>query len=116
MSHPHINLQPYQTADDTPTVTFVTAESSVAVPYHRVRELCIDPEGRRIVVAFDSREAVVGGSALGRLWRELRAFRVREIAINAGAAARQLEGEACCVRSIELKDKEPPDDAVDAGV
>ena len=97
---------PYQTDDNTPTLTLVTADGSTAFPYHLVRSMRLGTDASRIDIDLDEKTVAVCGSGLGKLWRELRAYRVREISVNGGDAARQLGEGRVLVTSIELQDTE----------
>ena len=101
------HADPYQIDDNSPTLTFVTGDQTLAIPYHLVRAMHLGGDGRKIVIDYDEREIAVRGSALERLWKELRAFRVREVSINAGEAGKAVGGKAerALVESIEIADK-----------
>lgn len=98
---------PYQIDDNSPTLTFVAADQTLALPYHLVRSMHLGSDGRKIVIDYDEREVAVRGSTLERLWKELRAFRVREVSINAGEAGKAVGGKAerALVEAIEIADK-----------
>lgn len=100
--------QPYQTDTDPPTLIFYAAESTIALPYHLLRSLHF--ADRSIRLEYGDYEIGIHGTALGKLWKELRAYRVREIVVTEGAAAKAL-GEStskCQIQRIEIErtDKE----------
>ena len=98
----------YQIDDDPPTLTLVADDQTIAFPYHLVRALRMDTGGHEIVIDYDEHEVRVRGSGLGRLWKELRSFRVREVSINGGAAARAVGGRGArtFVESIRIVARE----------
>ena len=101
---------PYQSDDDHPTLSYVTAKGTLALPYHLVRELRFDSAARQIRIGYDDYNVAVSGANLNRLWKELRAFRVKEIAINAGEAGKALGPESgkCLVNGIRIEQKADP--------
>jgi|GEM_PF-2777135 len=84
----------YQTDHDPPTLTFCTGETTLALPYHLLRSLHLRETG--IFLDYSGYEITVRGTALGKLWKELRAYRVKEIAVTRAAAEKLGGGSACC--------------------
>lgn len=107
------HADPYQIDDNSPTLTFVAGDQTLALPYHLVRAMHLGGDGRKIAIDFDEREVTVRGSSLDRLWKELRAFRVREVSINAGEAGKAIGGKAerALVEMIEIAEKADGSDA-----
>jgi len=100
------NTDPYQVDDNTPTLTLVASDQTLALPYHLVRAMRLGSD--RIAIDYDDLEVTVRGTALERLWKELRAFRVREILINGGGAAKAIGKSAgrALVESIQIDAKD----------
>jgi hypothetical protein len=94
--------------EDHPTLTYRAEDRILALPYHLVRFIELEPNETRILVGYDDHEVGIRGKHLGRLWRELCAFRLKEITINGGAAAKALgaTAERCLVERIEIEIKE----------
>lgn len=94
----------YQIDDDPPTLTYCAPDITLALPYHLVRSMQLGEEENRVVVEYDDYTATISGGNLGRLWRELRAYRLKEISINGGAAAKALRQhtERCLVETITI--------------
>ena len=95
----------YQTDNDPPTLTYCAPDTTLALPYHLVRSIQLGKDEAEVVVNYDDYTATITGANLGRLWRELRAYQLREIAINGGVPARALgSGSArCLVEGIEVR-------------
>ena len=93
--------------EDHPTLTYRADERILTLPYHLVRTIDVDPGETRVVVAYDDQEVSVSGKHLGRLWRELCAFRLKEISINGAGAAKALgeSAERCLVERIDIETK-----------
>ena len=109
--HPHAN-QAYETSDAPQTVAFYATDSTIALPYHLLRSIHLS--AHQIRIEFNDYIVTVGGTALGKLWRELCAYRVKEIAINRSATG-ELSAKAanrCSVAKIEITPKadELPED------
>jgi len=102
--------EPYQTDDNTPTLTLVTGHESIAFPYHLVRSMQLGDSAKRIVIDLDDQTVTIAGSKLGKLWRELRAYRIKEISPNAGEAAKAVSSklERAIVEDIAITLKEEP--------
>ena len=66
------------------------------------KKLGLSENGVEIAVSYDEFDVKIRGRHLHRLWRELRAFRVKEVSLNGGAAVTSLGGaaERCFVESI----------------
>lgn len=98
----------YQTDDDPPTLTYCVADTILALPYHLVRSMQLGKDETRVEVAYDDYTAMIIGTNLGRLWRELRVYRVREIVVNGGAPAKALGSESgrCLVEGINVRRRE----------
>lgn len=97
------------TTDDRPhMLAYGTAEDSVALPYSRVKTISLGPDESRIDIDYRNHEVRITGTNLGKLWRELRAYRVTEVSINAGAVGKALgdNSEHCLVESIEIRSKD----------
>ena len=94
--------------EDHPTLTYRAEERILALPYHLVRFIELEPNETRIQVGYDDHEVRILGRYLGRLWRELCAFRLKEVTINGGAAAKALgaAAERCLVERIEFETPE----------
>jgi len=95
---------PFDTEADTPTFTVCSGERTLAIPYINVKsleltdnEICIDTAGFLIRVV---------GSELGRLWKDLRLYRVLEIGVTVGKASKALGDQVkrCAVDEIEITD------------
>ena len=101
--------EPYQVDDNTPTFTLVIGSEDIAFPYHLVRSMQLGREAKRIDVDLDEFAITIKGSKLGKLWRELRAYRIKEVETNAGEAAKAVGSESnrAIVESIEVSGKEP---------
>jgi len=91
--------------EDHPTLTYRSGDRILALPYHIVRSLDLDPDETRIVVGYDDHKVTIRGKHLGRLWRELCAFRLKEITINGAGAAKSLgdRAERCLVEGIDIE-------------
>ena len=76
------HTDPYQTDDNTPTLTLVTGATSTALSYHLVRSMQLGESAQRIDIDFDEQTAAICGSWLGKLWRELRTYRVKEVSVT----------------------------------
>lgn len=104
----------YQIDDDPPTLTYYAPNNTLALPYHLVRSMQLGEGETRIVVEYDDYTAAVAGANLGRLWHELRAYRLKEVSINGGAAGKALrqEIERCLVETITIarRDADEPND------
>ncbi len=102
------HTEPYQTDENTPTLSLVTGSEDTAFPYHLVRSMQLDGEARRIAIDLDEYAITIKGSNLGKLWRELRAYRVKEVSTNTGEAARAVGSKAnrVIVESITILTKE----------
>jgi hypothetical protein len=94
----------YQVDDDPPTLTYCAPDMTLALPYHLVRSMQLGKDADRVVVEYDDYTATISGGNLGRLWRELRAYRLKEVSINGGAAARAIrqKTERCLVETITI--------------
>ena len=108
---PHPN-EAYETTDAPQTVAFYATDTTIALPYHLLRSIHL--EAREIRIEFSDYVVTVGGTTLGKLWRELCAYRVKEITINRNAPG-ELSAKAanrCSVASIEISPKadELPED------
>lgn len=101
-------IEPYQSDDDHPTLTFAANDQTLALPYHLVRSLELGRGEKRIDIDYDDYQVRIEGAQLVRLWRELRAFRVKEVSINGGKAAQALgeRGERCLVQAITISRKQ----------
>lgn len=69
----------YEKHDDTPTVTFVTSEESLTLPYHSLQWMRRDPNGGQLHLQIDAFRIILHGQRLHALWRELQLYRVRQI-------------------------------------
>lgn len=109
--------QPYQTDDSPPTLTFRKSGLTLALPYHSLRSMQLGEGGDTIRIGYAGHEATVSGANLDRLWRELCAYRVSEIAIDGGAAAKVLGSESgrCLVDAIAVVAREDGEDSPQAG-
>ena len=106
MKPPSTATGAFQTSEDTPTVAFYAAETVLALPYYLLRSLHF--EDREIQLVFNDYEVAVRGTTMAKLWRELCAYRVREIVATDGTANGALGGAAnrCAVAEIEIKRKD----------
>jgi hypothetical protein len=105
MRHDKCNpAEAFQIDDDPPTLTYCAPDIALALPYHLVRSMQLGKDADRVVVEYDDYTATISGGNLGRLWRELRAYRLKEISINGGAAAKALrqQAERCLVETITI--------------
>ena len=104
----------YQIDDDPATLTYCAPNITLALPYHLVRSMQLGEDETRVIVKYDDYTATITGADLGRLWHELRAYRLKEVSINGGAAGKALrqEIERCLVESITIvrKDANVPED------
>ena len=91
--------------EDHPTLTFRADDRILALPYHLVRSLDLQPDETRIVVGYDDHEVSILGKHLGRLWKELCAFRLKEITINGSGAGKALgeSADRCLVERIAIE-------------
>ena len=94
----------YQIDDDPATLTYCAPNITLALPYHLVRSMQLGEDETRVIVKYDDYTATITGADLGRLWHELRAYRLKEISINGGAAAKTLRPETArsLVESITI--------------
>ena len=79
-------FRPYEIEEGTPTITFTTAERSLALPYHHLQEMQLAERGTHLAIRFTDYQIQIDGSALRPLWRELQLFNVREVEASPGAA------------------------------
>jgi hypothetical protein len=95
----------FDTDEGSPTLTFVTAEEALAIPYHTLRHMRFAKDARSICFAFDEFEVTLVGLHLLTLWRELQGYNVREVRLAQGAAQKALETENpdTVIRSISIK-------------
>ena len=104
----------YQIDEDPPTLTYCAANITLALPYHLVRSMQLGEDETRVIVKYDDYTATITGADLGRLWHELRAYRLKEVSINGGAAGKALrqEIERCLVETITIarKDADVPEE------
>ena len=98
----------FQSDDDHPTVTYVATNETLALPYHLVRSLRLGKGEKSILVEYDDHRITINGANLTRLWRDLRAFRVKEVLANGSKAAQALgeQAERCIVERITIEQVE----------
>jgi hypothetical protein len=101
--------------DGSPTLTFVTSEESLAIPYHTLRRMTFAKNARSIQFTFDEFEVTVEGALLLPLWKELQIYNVREMRLAQGAAdqAVAVERDDTTIRSIAIKALSNEDDPQD---
>lgn len=103
----------FQSDDDHPTITYVATDETLALPYHLVRLLRLGKAEKSILVEYDDYRITINGTNLTRLWRDLRAFRVKEVLTNCSKAAKAMgdQTERCIVERITIEQVEnsPPD-------
>ena len=104
----------FDSEEGSPTLTFVIADESLAIPYHTLHHMRFAKDARSIDFAFDEFEVTVEGTNLLPLWRELQGYNVREVRLARGLAERTLESEHAdtIIRSISIKvlNNDPEDD------
>ncbi len=96
-------VRAFETSDRTPTIAFEQAEETLALPYDSLESIQYDDKGR-IQIAFEKHEVSLHGSNLGKLFAELSAFRVKDVLVNGGAAAKALGKRSgrCLIDRIEI--------------
>ena len=72
----------YETDDHPHTIAFNAKEQTVAFPYHRINELRRGQGDRSIEIDCDDTRILIRGIHLGKMWRELCAYRVREVSVS----------------------------------
>ena len=81
-TNPNQTDSAYETDDHPSTIAFNAKEETVAFPYHRGDEMRRGQGGRRIEIDCDDTRITIRGSHLDKMWRELCAFRVREVSVS----------------------------------
>ncbi|MEZ5325808.1 MAG: hypothetical protein R3F19_12190 [Verrucomicrobiales bacterium] len=113
---PNKNNASFDIDEGSPTLTFVTADEALAIPYHTLHHMRIAKDARSICFAFDEFEVILVGLHLLTLWRELQGYNVREVRLAQGAAQKALETENpdTVIRSILIKVlNEEPEEEID---
>ena len=97
----------FETSDRTPTIAFEQSEETLALPYDGLEGIQYDYK-RCIRIVFEKHEVSLHGSNLDKLFEELAAFRVKEVLINGGAAAKALGDRSgrCLIDRIEINPAE----------
>ena len=72
----------YETDDHPATIAFNAKEETVAFPYHRIDEMRRGQGDQSIEIDCDDTRIMIHGSHLGKMWRELCAFRLREVSVS----------------------------------
>ncbi len=95
--------RPFQTDERTPTIAFEQPEETLALPYDSIDSIEFDRD-RCIRMTFQKHEIRLCGSNLEKLFEAITAYRVREVCINGGIAARSLGGQSgmCLIDRIEI--------------
>ncbi len=69
----------YEKHDETPTVTFVSANECLTLPYMHLQWMRRDPNNGQIQLQIDAFRIILQGERLHALWRDLQLYRVRQI-------------------------------------
>jgi len=69
----------YEKHDETPTVSFVSANECLTLPYIHLQWVRRDPNGGQIHLQIDVFRIILQGERLHALWRDLQLYRVRQI-------------------------------------
>ena len=97
----------FELEEGTPTLTFASAEMTLALPYHFLRTMRLEDGARNVVLAYDcdGMTVTVSGTNLRPLWRALQLYTVREIRAEAGDTASRLgeQSAACVVSAITIE-------------
>ena len=72
----------YETDDHPHTIAFNAKEETVAFPYHRIDEMRRGQGDRSIEIDCDDTRITIRGSHLGKMWRELCSYRLREVSVS----------------------------------
>ncbi len=99
----------YEKHDETPTVTFVSANECLTLPYVHLQWMRRDPNSGQIHLQLDVFRIILQGDRLHALWRDLQLFRVRQIH---EADGQEPHSKHPTVKQIEII---KPDDAVADG-
>ena len=98
----------YEKHDETPTVTFVSADECLTLPYMHLQWMRRDPSGGQLHLQIDALRIILHGSRLHALWRDLQLYRVRQIHETDG---HEPDARHPTVERIEII---KPDDPADA--
>ena len=98
----------YEKHEETPTVSFVSANECLTLPYIHLQWMRRDPNGGQIHLQIDAFRIILHGERLHALWRDLQLYRVRQIHETDD---HETETRHPTVRRIEIiKPDDPADD------
>ena len=69
----------YEKHEETPTVSFVSANECLTLPYMHLQWMRRDPSDGQIHLQIDGFRIILQGDRLHALWRDLQLYRVRQI-------------------------------------
>jgi hypothetical protein len=69
----------YEKHEETPTVSFVSANKCLTLPYIHLQWMRRDAQNGQIHLQIDAFRIILQGERLHALWRDLQLYRVRQI-------------------------------------
>ena len=69
----------YEKHEETPTISFLSANECLTLPYIHLQWMRRDPKNGQIHLQIDAFRIILQGERLHALWRDLQLYRVRQI-------------------------------------
>ncbi len=113
--HPKPTFETHATADHPWTLTFRSNDRTLCKPYSHLRyaELIEGASnGIQIKITFDDWIVTLKGTGFGKLWDELRAFRLKEVAVTSlSVIDQELTGKParCHIEAIDIRSRDDDD-------